>query len=67
MHNSLTHFTKSVYLNGGKDFYMRPTLRDRNSPKYICTRSGPWVTSVGAATSTSTTAEDQSLLRWPRR
>ena len=33
MHNSLTHFTKSLYLNGGKDFDTRPTFRDRNSPQ----------------------------------
>ena len=66
-HNSLTLFTKSVYVNGGKDFDMRLTFRNRNSPKYICTPSGRWVSSVAAATSTSTTAEDQALLRWPRR
>lgn len=67
MHNSLTHFTKSVYLNGGKDFDMLPTFRKRNSPKHICTRSGRWISSVVAATFTSRTAEDQALLRWPRR
>jgi hypothetical protein len=46
---------------------MRPTFGNRNSPKYISTRSGRWVSSVAAATSTSTTSEDQALLRWPRR
>jgi hypothetical protein len=30
IHNSLKYFTKWAYLNGGKDFNMRPTYR--NSP-----------------------------------
>jgi hypothetical protein len=67
MHDSLRHFTKSIYFKGGKYFDMRPTFRNRNSPKYIWTRSGRWISSVAAATSTSTTAEDQALLRWARR
>lgn len=69
MHNFLTHFAKLVYLNGGKDIDSRHAFRNRstNSPNYIWTRSGRWDSSVAAATSTSTTAEDQALIRWPRR
>ena len=36
IHNSLTHVTKPVHLNGEKDFNMRPTYRKRNS-KFFCT------------------------------
>jgi hypothetical protein len=30
-----THFTKSVHLNGGKDFNMRPIFRKRNFQVYL--------------------------------
>ena len=35
IHNSLTHFTESVHLDGGKDFNMQPTYRKRNSRVYL--------------------------------
>jgi hypothetical protein len=34
IHKSLTQFTKSVHLNGGKDYNMRRTDGKRNSPKF---------------------------------
>ena len=33
IHNSLTHFTKSVYLNNAKDLNLRPKHRKRNSAR----------------------------------
>jgi hypothetical protein len=36
IHNPLTHFTKSVHCNGGKDCNMRPTDGKRNSASILC-------------------------------
>jgi len=49
----ITHFTKSVHLNDGKDFNMRTTHRKKNICKYICACRGLLVLLVATATSTS--------------
>ena len=35
IHNSLTHFLKSVHLSGGKDCNVWPTDEKRNSPRFF--------------------------------
>ena len=68
IHNSPTHFTKSVHLNGGKDFNMRPCSK-RNSLYLYVSRVLSFVCNQHLAQRWigHTTTEAQALLRWPPR
>jgi hypothetical protein len=52
-HNSLTHFTKSVHLNGRKESNVPPTYRNRNFPGLFVHAAGRLILSVAASTSIS--------------
>ena len=58
--NSLTHFTKSIHLNDGNDFNMRPTYTKRNSPSLFVPAA---VTSVSICPSAGSDAWPQKTRR----
>jgi hypothetical protein len=71
IHNSVTHFIQSVYLNGGKDCNTRPTDLKRNFPSSFCIPDKcSTYRPFGQAdypVLPITAAADRALLRWPPR
>lgn len=72
IHNSRTHFTKSVHLKGGKDFNMRPTHRKWNSPSLFVRSAG--ASFIGDHQGSRSkenggdgSSEDEAPFRWPPR